>query len=88
VEEIRETGRNAQGVRLIRLDEGDRLVAMATVARDDDQENGAGQTPSQTAESPQPSEPGPQEPPAPPADDSADGGTGAAGINGNPVDPV
>jgi DNA gyrase subunit A len=29
--EIRETGRNAQGVRLIRLDEGDRLVAMARV---------------------------------------------------------
>jgi DNA gyrase subunit A len=31
VSEIRETGRNAQGVRLIRLDEGDRLVAMACV---------------------------------------------------------
>jgi DNA gyrase subunit A len=31
VNEIRETGRNAQGVRLIRLDEGDKLVAMAKV---------------------------------------------------------
>jgi len=31
VSEIRETGRNAQGVRLIRVDEGDRLVAMARV---------------------------------------------------------
>src|SRR3954464_2523148 len=31
VAEIRETGRNAQGVRLIRVDEGDRLVAMARV---------------------------------------------------------
>jgi DNA gyrase subunit A len=31
VEEIRETGRNAQGVRLIKLDEGDRLVAMAKI---------------------------------------------------------
>jgi DNA gyrase subunit A len=31
VKEIRETGRNAQGVRLIRIDEGDRLVAMARV---------------------------------------------------------
>jgi DNA gyrase subunit A len=31
VSEIRETGRNAQGVRLIKLDEGDRLVAMAKV---------------------------------------------------------
>jgi DNA gyrase subunit A len=31
VSEIRETGRNASGVRLIRLDEGDRLVALARV---------------------------------------------------------
>ena len=31
VEEIRETGRNAAGVKLIRLDDGDRLVAMAKV---------------------------------------------------------
>jgi DNA gyrase subunit A len=31
VEEIRETGRNAAGVKLIRIDEGDRLVAMAKV---------------------------------------------------------
>ncbi len=31
VDEIRETGRGASGVRLIKLDEGDRLVAMAKV---------------------------------------------------------
>ncbi|HEY0910687.1 MAG TPA: DNA gyrase C-terminal beta-propeller domain-containing protein [Bradyrhizobium sp.] len=31
VAEIRETGRNAAGVRLIKLDEGDRLVAMAMI---------------------------------------------------------
>src|SRR4051812_36799873 len=31
VSEIRETGRNAQGVRLIKLDEGDRLVALCKV---------------------------------------------------------
>jgi DNA gyrase subunit A len=31
VSEIRETGRNAAGVRLIKIDEGDRLVAMARV---------------------------------------------------------
>jgi DNA gyrase subunit A len=31
VAEIRETGRNAAGVRLIRVDDGDRLVAMAQV---------------------------------------------------------
>ena len=34
VAEIRETGRNAAGVRLIKLDEGDRLVAMARVEAD------------------------------------------------------
>jgi DNA gyrase subunit A len=32
VAEIRDTGRNAAGVRLIKLDEGDKLVAMAKVA--------------------------------------------------------
>ncbi len=32
ISEIRETGRNAQGVRLIKVDNGDRLVAMAKVA--------------------------------------------------------
>jgi DNA gyrase subunit A len=35
VDEIRETGRNAAGVRLIKLDEGDRLVAMAKVEADE-----------------------------------------------------
>ena len=34
VTEIRETGRNAQGVRLIKLDDGDRLVAMAKIDSD------------------------------------------------------
>ena len=36
VSEIRETGRNAAGVRLIKLDEGDKLVAMAKVEADED----------------------------------------------------
>jgi DNA gyrase subunit A len=36
VAEIRETGRNAAGVRLIKLDDGDRLVAMARVDADVD----------------------------------------------------
>ncbi|MBV8780004.1 MAG: DNA gyrase subunit A [Phycisphaerae bacterium] len=35
VGEIRETGRNAAGVRLIKVDEGDRLVAMAKVAAEE-----------------------------------------------------
>jgi DNA gyrase subunit A len=34
VSEIRETGRNAAGVRLIKIDEGDRLVAMAKIDAD------------------------------------------------------
>jgi DNA gyrase subunit A len=40
VAEIRETGRNASGVRLIRIDEGDRLVAMARVDAEEKVEGG------------------------------------------------
>ena len=36
VKEIRETGRNAAGVRLINLDDGDRLVAMAKIDADEE----------------------------------------------------
>ena len=36
VSEIRQTGRNAQGVRLIKLDDGDKLVAMAKVDAEPD----------------------------------------------------
>ncbi|MGD0137611.1 MAG: DNA gyrase subunit A [Tepidisphaeraceae bacterium] len=38
VSEIRETGRNAAGVRLIKLDEGDKLVAMAKVDKEEEPE--------------------------------------------------
>ncbi|MGD0464221.1 MAG: DNA gyrase subunit A [Tepidisphaeraceae bacterium] len=38
VSEIRETGRNAAGVRLIKLDEGDKLVAMAKVDKEEREE--------------------------------------------------
>jgi DNA gyrase subunit A len=38
VQEIRETGRNAAGVRLIKLDEGDKLVAMAKVDKEEEGE--------------------------------------------------
>ncbi len=51
VGEIRETGRNAAGVKLIRLDEGDRLVAMAKVDAEE-------VTPEQVAEAPSPANPG------------------------------
>jgi DNA gyrase subunit A len=42
VSEIRETGRNAAGVKLIRVDEGDKLVAMAKIQREENggEENG------------------------------------------------
>ncbi len=39
VGEIRETGRNAAGVRLIKLDEGDKLVAMAKVEMEEGEKN-------------------------------------------------
>jgi DNA gyrase subunit A len=38
VKDIRETGRAAQGVRLIDLDEGDRVVAVAKLAETDESE--------------------------------------------------
>jgi DNA gyrase subunit A len=37
VSEIRETGRNAAGVRLIKLDEGDKLVAIAKIEAEEDE---------------------------------------------------
>jgi DNA gyrase subunit A len=41
VKDIRETGRAAQGVRLINLDEGDRVVAVAKLAEPDENEDEA-----------------------------------------------
>ncbi len=41
VGEIRETGRNAAGVRLIKLDDGDKLVAMAKIEGEDEEEKPA-----------------------------------------------
>jgi len=51
VSEIRETGRNAAGVRLIKVDEGDKLVAIAKVEGEEDEgEKGAPTEP--TSETP------------------------------------
>jgi len=52
VSEIRETGRNASGVRLIKLDEGDKLVAMAPVETEegDAQSDNGSNTPAATDE--------------------------------------
>jgi DNA gyrase subunit A len=40
--EIRVSGRNTQGVRLIRLDEGDHIAAVAVVTPEDEEDNGNG----------------------------------------------
>jgi DNA gyrase subunit A len=45
VSEIRETGRNAAGVRLIKVGEGDKLVAMAKIDAEPDKPAGDGETP-------------------------------------------
>jgi DNA gyrase subunit A len=41
VSEIRKVGRATQGVRLIRVDDNDRVVSVATVAEQDDEDDGA-----------------------------------------------
>jgi DNA gyrase subunit A len=47
VKEIRETGRGAKGVRLVNLEEGDKLLAIAKVVESDAEEaaNSGGSTP-------------------------------------------
>jgi DNA gyrase subunit A len=68
VSEIRETGRNAAGVRLIKLDEGDKLVAMAKIDAEPDKPAGDGETgvpaapAPEVSDSPTPSDGAPQEP--------------------------
>jgi DNA gyrase subunit A len=53
--EIRETGRNAAGVRLIKLDEGDKLVAMAKVDKEEAvEEKSETESPPSTSSGPEP----------------------------------
>ncbi len=47
--EIRLSGRNTQGVRLIRLDEGDRIADIAVVTPEEEEENGAPEKEEKTA---------------------------------------
>jgi DNA gyrase subunit A len=55
VDPIRQTGRAAQGVRLIRLDEGDKVAGLARVVkREDEDEEPAGPTPAPPAQRTQP----------------------------------
>ncbi|MBP7276189.1 MAG: DNA gyrase subunit A [Kiritimatiellae bacterium] len=46
VRDVRSIGRNTQGVRMIQLSEGDRLVSATTVEPEDDETNGNGTEPS------------------------------------------
>ncbi|HOW17553.1 MAG TPA: DNA gyrase C-terminal beta-propeller domain-containing protein, partial [Phycisphaerae bacterium] len=68
--QVREIGRATQGVRLIRPEEGDKVVAVARIARDENEENG------------QPV--GQQPPPAAPADGTQDSGGDSADISDEP----
>ncbi len=45
LDELRDIGRNTQGVRLIRLDEGDKLVAVARIAKDNGDTSEPGEEP-------------------------------------------
>jgi DNA gyrase subunit A len=54
VSDLRAIGRNTQGVRLIKVDEGDKLVALAKVEPDDTEEiTPAAADPSETPPEPQ-----------------------------------
>ena len=53
---VREIGRATQGVRLIRLKEGDKVVAVAKIARENGEEAGSPAGPEPTADKPAPSE--------------------------------
>jgi len=71
LEQLRDIGRNTQGVKLIRLDEGDKLVAVARVVKEEEKENGeeaeVGETPAaevEPTESNQPADTEPEEPQA------------------------
>lgn len=53
---VREIGRATQGVRLIRLNEGDKVVAVAKIARENGEEEGSPTGPEPTPDKPEPSE--------------------------------
>ncbi len=63
VSQLREIGRATQGVRMIRVDEGDRVVAVAKIAADEDEKQEEGAAPNSGGEPPAtpPSAPPPPE---------------------------
>src|SRR5215210_4911731 len=77
VSEIRETGRNAAGVRLIKVDDGDKLVALARVdAEEKVEESGNGESAEPPTPSPESSLPPSNGDGHPPASDG-DGSPGS-----------
>ncbi|MCS7160804.1 MAG: DNA gyrase C-terminal beta-propeller domain-containing protein, partial [Gemmatales bacterium] len=67
VNEVRITGRNTQGVRLIQVQEGDRVVSAAKIAREDLESNAE----TSSNGSPTPEQSSPESVPSNPADDAA-----------------
>jgi len=71
LEQLRDIGRNTQGVKLIRLDEGDKLVAVARVVKEEEKENGEAaevdEMPAAEVEPTEPGQPGDAEPEEPQA---------------------
>jgi DNA gyrase subunit A len=70
--QLREIGRATQGVRLIRIDEGDEVVAVAKIAREEEDE-GDSQAAAESSPSPE------GDPPAGPSETAAPDSDGAAG---------
>jgi DNA gyrase subunit A len=65
VREIRLIGRNTQGVRVMNLNEGDKIASLAKVAQEDIGPNGDAVAPEEPPKPAEPSEPAVSEPPSP-----------------------
>jgi DNA gyrase subunit A len=63
LEEIREIGRNTQGVRLIKLEENDKVVAVERVVKEEKEESGGTEEAEQPHDQQQPQEEAVEEPP-------------------------
>ncbi len=81
VKDVRETGRNTQGVRLMNLDDGDRLQAIAPVISDEEDEDVDGEDESTDPEASAEESPSGTEPGDASADSEADHGPSADEAN-------
>ncbi len=80
--ELREIGRGTQGVRLIRLNEGDHVVAVAAFVPEDEEPESPAAAPAPSAEAPVPADAAPQpevSPPTPEASEPPEGGDAESG---------